>query len=273
MTTGNIYNIMIGSPSDVEKYAKIAIDCITHWNIMHSSEKRIALVPLHWTTSSYPSLQNKPQQVLNEQLVNNSDALIAVFGTRIGTPTDKYPGGTAEEIDLHRKANKPVMVLFCESTNNPFNVDTSQLQTIQEYRRELQNQGLCAPFTSEEDFRFKLNDYLHRLVQDKFCSNDSVSNSKMEESVSFSDKEIDILKKWCSGNNTTCTWVKFMGGGCHFRFGNMGIDTTTGSEYAEIQDFIARMVAAGFIAVVGYDSHNKPKYELQHLAYKNFANT
>lgn len=271
MTTGSIYNIMIGSPSDVGCYVKTVIECINHWNVIHSIEKRIALIPHHWTTSSYPSLSNAPQEELNQQLVSNSDALIAILGTRMGTPTDKYISGTAEEIELHRNANKPVMVLFCEAPANLYNCDIEQFNKVREYRDKLFKLGLCATFTTEDELRTKLNDYLHRLVQDEFSNDVSVSNIKEEHTISFSEEEIDIIKKWCACNNTSCSVIKFMGGGCHFRFGCISVDTHTGSEYASMQNFIARMVNAGLIEIKRYDKHGNPIYELQLLAYQTFG--
>lgn len=34
MTPRNVFNFLIGSPSEVEQYAIITIDCITNWDII-----------------------------------------------------------------------------------------------------------------------------------------------------------------------------------------------------------------------------------------------
>ena len=48
-----------------------------------------------------------------KQMVEKSDLLVCLFGTRIGTPTDTDASGTIEEIREHIKAGKQVM-MFCK---------------------------------------------------------------------------------------------------------------------------------------------------------------
>ena len=77
MRTGHIFNIMVGSPSDVIDIARKAIEVINLWNVHHSEDKGIVLVPHHWSSSSYPSLKvNSAQGVINSQLVDKCDALV-----------------------------------------------------------------------------------------------------------------------------------------------------------------------------------------------------
>ena len=130
MKLGHIFNIMVGSPSDVADIAQKAIECIHHWNTVNSNDRNMALVPHHWTSSSYPSLSNSAQKVLNSQLVDKSDALVAIFGSRIGTPTDEHISGTVEEIEEHRKAGKPVMVFFCDKIS--VSADMEQILKLSE---------------------------------------------------------------------------------------------------------------------------------------------
>jgi hypothetical protein len=40
-----------------------------------------------------------PQEAINEQLLDRADLLLAVFNSRLGTPTKDYPGGTVEELE------------------------------------------------------------------------------------------------------------------------------------------------------------------------------
>lgn len=113
MRTGHIFNIMVGSPGDVIDIARKAIEVINLWNVHHSEDKGIVLVPHHWSSSSYPSLKvNSAQGVINSQLVDKCDALVAIFGSKFGTPTTNHPSGTAEEIAEVRKAGKEVMIFL-----------------------------------------------------------------------------------------------------------------------------------------------------------------
>lgn len=269
MKVGNIFNIMVGSPGDVTNIAKRAIECINNWNILNSYDKNMALVPHHWTSSSYPSLRKPAQAHIDDILVERSDALVAIFGSRLGTPTDDYISGTVEEIEKHRMAGKPVMVFFSESLD--FSQDIEQLKKLQEYRNQLG--GLYETYNGIDDFEKKFSTKLHLQIQNEFQSliNENVSNSKVQETVSFSEEEILIMKRWCSDTVNLLYQIYFMGGRCSFRFGTVGINAVNPKEIAQWEDFINRLYSCGFIDLIGYDKHSHPKYKLNLKAYNTFS--
>lgn len=269
MKIGHIFNIMVGSPGDVTHIAKRAIECINNWNILNSYDKSIALVPHHWTSSSYPSLRKPAQAHIDDILVERSDALVAIFGSRLGTPTNNYISGTVEEIEKHRAAEKPVMVFFSETLD--FSQDVEQLKNLQEYRNQLS--GLYETYNGIDDFEKKFSAKLHLQIQNEFqpLVSESVSNSKGQETISFSEEEVSIMKRWCDGKVNQLSQIYFMGGTCLFRFGTVGINAESPKEVAQLEDFINRLYSCGFIDLIGYDKHSHPKYKLNLKAYNIFS--
>lgn len=269
MKIGHIFNIMVGSPGDVTHIAKRAIECINNWNILNSYDKNIALVPHHWTSSSYPSLRKPAQAHIDDILVERSDALVAIFGSRLGTPTNSYISGTVEEIEKHRAAGKPVMVFFSETLD--FSQNVEQLKNLQEYRNQLS--GLYETYNGIDDFEKKFSAKLHLQIQNEFqpLVSESVSNSKGQETISFSEEEVSIMKRWCDGKVNQLSQIYFMGGTCLFRFGTVGINADNPKEVAQLEDFINRLYSCGFIDLIGYDKHSHPKYKLNLKAYNTFS--
>lgn len=269
MKIGHIFNIMVGSPGDVTHIAKRAIECINNWNILNSYDKSIALVPHHWTSSSYPSLRKPAQAHIDDILVERSDALVAIFGSRLGTPTNSYISGTVEEIEKHRAAEKPVMVFFSETLD--FSQDVEQLKNLQEYRNQLS--GLYETYNGIDDFEKKFSAKLHLQIQNEFqpLVSESVSNSKGQETISFSEEEVSIMKRWCDGKVNQLSQIYFMGGTCLFRFGTVGINADNPKDVAQLEDFINRLYSCGFIDLIGYDKHSHPKYKLNLKAYNTFS--
>lgn len=244
MKLGHIFNIMVGSPSDVADIAQKAIDCIHQWNTVNANDRNMALVPHHWTSSSYPSLSNSAQKVLNSQLVDKSDALVAIFGSRIGTPTDEHISGTVEEIEEHRKAGKPVMVFFCDQISA--NSDMDQIVKLSEYRKNLE--GLYEMFGSVEDFEKKFVNKLQLLVQSEFQSKiENLLPNEASQPISFSEQEVDLIQKWTNCRSNYFSKNAFMGGGVLFSFSGMGIETKTPKEEAEMDDFINRLIKGGYL--------------------------
>lgn len=268
MKLGHIFNIMVGSPSDVSDITQKAIDCIHHWNTVNSNDRNIALVPHHWTSSSYPSLSNSAQKVLNSQLVDKSDALVAIFGSRIGTPTDEHISGTVEEIEEHRKAGKPVMVFFCDQISANFDMD--QIVKLSEYRKSLE--GLYEMFGSIEDFEKKFTNKLHLLVQSEFQS--QIENNpftELAQPISFSEQEIDLMHKWVNSRSNYFSKTAFLGGAVLFSFSGLGVKTKTPKEEAEMDDFINRLMRGGYLEHNGFTNQGKPKYKLTLAAFERFG--
>lgn len=94
------YEVLLSCPNDVYQTCyPIVKKVIDNFNQMYGLTLGIEIRPKHWSTDSYPQSGGKPQSLLNEQIVDNSDASIAIFWKKFGTPTDKYGSGTEEEIE------------------------------------------------------------------------------------------------------------------------------------------------------------------------------
>lgn len=103
---------MIASPGDVSEERKVAREVILDWNNIHSFSRKIVLMPISWELNTFPSMGERPQEIINAQILNDADILIGIFWTRIGSPTGKAPSGTVEEIEAHINSRKSAMLYF-----------------------------------------------------------------------------------------------------------------------------------------------------------------
>ena len=97
----NVYNVMIASPSDVAKERAKVVEALAEWNRHNTAERKCVFLPLRWEEDSAARMGCPPQETLNRQLCERSDMLIAIFWTRLGTPTEGFASGTVEEIEYH----------------------------------------------------------------------------------------------------------------------------------------------------------------------------
>lgn len=266
MKKGYIYNIMVGSPKDVMDFVQIAIECIHKWNVLNSDDKNIALIPHHWTSSAYPSLKQSAQKELNSQLINKSDALVAIFGSRIGSPTEDNISGTVEEIEEHRKTNKPVMIFFCDNLSST--EDLCQIQKLFEYRQTVN--GLYETFNTKEDFEKKFSSKLQLLIQNEFKYQEEEKNNNSENQIKFSEDEIELTKKWCNAKSNYFSKTAFINGKVLFSFSGLALETTSPKEEAQWDDYIDRMLKYGFMIMDGFNKQGKPKYKLTLKAFDYF---
>ena len=114
-----VVKVMIASPSDVLEERRVIREAIDVWNTINADDRKIVLMPLGWETHSSPEMGDRPQAIINEQLLKDADLLVAVFWTRLGSPTGTAPSGTVEEIEKHLAASKPAMIYFSKGARSP----------------------------------------------------------------------------------------------------------------------------------------------------------
>src|SRR4051812_23308338 len=96
--TATVYRVLIASPNDVPKERKVVAEVVNDWNHRHAQTGAAVLLPVRWETDSAPELGDRPQAIINRQIVKDCDMAVAIFWTRIGSPTGKAISGTVEEI-------------------------------------------------------------------------------------------------------------------------------------------------------------------------------
>ena len=133
---------MIGAPSDIKEEVQIAKDVINEWNYVHTELHHKVLLPLHWSISAYPNSGKHPQKIINEQVVDKSDLLICIFGSKLGTPTDTDISGSVEEINEHLKAGKDVMIFFRKNLEIESLDDMQQVEKLLKFKESIKGNAL-----------------------------------------------------------------------------------------------------------------------------------
>ncbi|WP_213290546.1 hypothetical protein [Bradyrhizobium sp. sGM-13] len=219
-----VFNVMIASPGDVAAERKLARDIIHEWNTMHSESRATALMPIGWETHSHPSMEERPQGVLNGQILEGADLLVAIFWTRIGTPTGVAVSGSVEEIEEHVKAGKPAMIYFSSAPVRPDSVDEAQYKALKEFREQLKTRGLFETYDSTDGFaeKFrrqlatKINNDLFFHVEGAGAGREALINEVLSEAAQtipgMSDEAKTLLVEGSLDRNGQILHVKFISG-------------------------------------------------------------
>lgn len=125
-------------------------------------------MPIGWETHSTPTMGDRPQAIINKQVLEGCDLLVGMFWTRIGTATGKAASGTIEEIEEHLAAGKPAMLYFSSAPVVPDSLDPDQYAALRKFKESLRDKGLYQSYDSAEDFRTKLSTQLTRKVIEIF---------------------------------------------------------------------------------------------------------
>lgn len=135
-------------------------EVVHEWNAVNASTRQAVLLPVGWETHSTPLLGDRPQAIINWQILKDSDLLISAFWTRIGTPTGKSRSGTVEEIEEHLKAGKPALLYFSAAPVAPDSVDPDQYKALSEFKAQCKSRGLCETYDSPTEFHEKVRRHL-----------------------------------------------------------------------------------------------------------------
>ena len=268
MYPSEVYNIMIGAPSDICEEVNIAINVINRWNYFNSESSNIVLMPLHWSISSYPACGVHPQKSINKQLVSKSDLMIAIFGTKIGTPTDTEISGTVEEIQEHILAGRDAMVFFKSSSDDIFSIEPQQFQKIKDYRENNRNRILWCDFTDKDDFKQKLSDKLQLYINNhwKDAQASTPTHPNPLRGLQLTGEEQQRLVDWVESEKEESTSFS---NGNEFLYcvGLKNYQVRKGKENAEWEDFFKRLQDANLIELDRYNKSNRPIYKLLKAAY------
>jgi hypothetical protein len=202
-----ILNVLIASPSDVSAERDAIESAIHEWNTNHHAQTGIVLQPVRWETHSYPAIGDRPQGILNKQIVDSAHLLIGIFGSRLGTPTGEAQSGTIEEIEQFRKTGRYVALYFSNAPR-PRNADRNQLEALERYQKERQQDTLYSRFDTADDLRRLVTQHLPKIVSEvyealrnakpKTTGNDRDRSSSRDfapsrASETLSPKEMELL--------------------------------------------------------------------------------
>lgn len=276
-----IYNVMIASPGDVQVERQAAREIIHEWNAIHSLSRSIALLPLGWDTHSHPSMEDRAQEVINSQVLEDADLLVAMFWTRIGTPTGKAASGTVEEIEKHIAAGKPAMIYFSNAPVRPDSVDEEQYRTLKDFKADLAKRGLIDTYDTPVEFGTKFRRHLaSKVYQDAFFETASPEGAAADDEtwadalvVGTRDKASKmsqeaklLLIEAAQDQNGTIIYSRHMAGESLSTHGREFIeDGASARERALWRNVMQELEIAGFIRPIG---HKGQIFEVTHAGHE-----
>lgn len=262
MYQANVYNIMIGCPSDIStEEVQTAFEVIYEWNAVNSQNQNIVLLPMHWSKNSYPLMGKEGQKIINDQITDKSDVMICLFAGKVGTPTSTHESGTIEELQSHIEAQKPAMVLFKSKISLP---DPDEYSRLCKFKSYISQKGLYAEFESVADLRDKLQQYISQLVNDKL----SASLNIQTEVVTLNDEEKDLLKQWAHSGGLETWYIDFIGGHRMYRFGRIQVDVDNSREIAKYNIFLNKLEKLNLLEFSRISRDNKKVMQINQNAFE-----
>lgn len=164
-----VCNVMIACPSDMKQERLLARETLWNWNYLHCKRSKIILMPVGWDTHSTPTMGDRPQGIINKQVVEGADLLIGIFWARLGTPTGEADSGTVEEIREHRAKGKPTMLYFSSAPVRLDSVEAEEYARLRAFKKQCEAEGLIATYDDPAQFAEMLQRHLvHKVYEDEY---------------------------------------------------------------------------------------------------------
>jgi hypothetical protein len=161
----------------------------------------------------------EPQATVNNQLLRNSDLLVGIFWTRIGTPTKEYDSGTVEEIQKHMQKNKPVMLFFSNAPVVPSSINADQYEKLLQFKDWCQRNGIINTFNSTDDFIKQFRNQLGIIMNnDNYIldligkEEETIRETTQKKQIQISEDAQQLLKEISLDGNGQLVAIRTLGG-------------------------------------------------------------
>lgn len=160
-----VFQLIIASPSDLMKERRDVREAVLEWNSINSKNINIMFQPVMWEMDSVPNVGSGPQDSINEQLIHDSDVIVALFWTKLGTPTSNSHSGTLEEIQHFINNKKPGALYFSKKSVNIDQIDIKQLRALNSYKASISNKSYYDIFNGPNELKNKIMKYLNSTAK------------------------------------------------------------------------------------------------------------
>ena len=171
------YTILISCPSDIKEEVKIIEEVLKGFNENFGKNIGMSLEYSYWKKDVMPQHGDRPQEIINKQIVRDSDAIIAIFGEKFGSDTGKYPSGTIEEIEEMIKSKKQVFLYFSEKPieREDMYSKVEELEKIERFKKEYGEKGIYSVYKSDNEFKENITKHIEKYFSN--IKNTSIPNS------------------------------------------------------------------------------------------------
>lgn len=90
MKTTRTIQLTLCGPGDVATEIDLAKKVIHEWNEKNFDLLNCGIRARHWLSDATPSMRARGQEVINWELIDTADLVVAIYWQRLGTPTGMH---------------------------------------------------------------------------------------------------------------------------------------------------------------------------------------
>lgn len=168
--TVTTYRLFMASPGDVIEERSIIKSVIDELN-SNPLLGNIKLELIGWENSTFPSIGEDGQDVINNQINDDYDIFVGVFWSRFGTATKRDLSGTKEEFERAYKRylldpeSIHILMYFKDAPIPISEIDPVQIENIKKFHTDIRERGtLTSSFIESIEFQTLIRNHLSKLI-------------------------------------------------------------------------------------------------------------
>lgn len=201
------YKCLLISPGDVEDERAALTELALNWNAQIGQALNAKVDLVKWESHSTPEMGGEAQSILNKQLVDNCDFGIAIFWSKLGTPTENYDSGSVEELRKLIDRGARVLIYFSKQPIPQEILNIEQYNKLQEFKEEIKNEGLLGGYIDIPNLREQVQLHLTSVIV-QLLSKDRPEIGELTKPEATSLQKPDIRLKTSPGFVSTPLGVK-----------------------------------------------------------------
>jgi len=166
---------------------------IEEWNIINTRNRKQILRSITWEKDVYSAFGESAQEIINKQILDDADILIAIFNARLGTPTKDYSSGSVEEIIKHIEKNKPAMIYFSNANIERKSIDIEQLNKLDEFKNWCKHKAVYFEYGDIFNFSNMVRTQIGLLLNNSYF-NSLAKKNDTEQNHGLTQKQNDIIR-------------------------------------------------------------------------------
>jgi len=159
------FRVLLISPGDVLAERDAVTTVANRWNAQIGDALGAHVEIVRWETHGVPDMSAPAQDVLNRQIVNTCDFGLAIFWSKLGTPTAGHQSGSVEEIEKLRAQGKRVMLYFCDRPL-PAGAVSAESERLGEVRSRYERESFFGTYTEPSDLMLSVSFHITSAVKE-----------------------------------------------------------------------------------------------------------
>jgi hypothetical protein len=161
-----VVKVLVAGPDDAKAEREAVAVTLFERNAAQTGRDRRVAMPIRWEINSYPALGSHPQTILNKQMVDDCDAVVAIFVEKLGSPTKEYVSGTVEEIERLHAQGKPVLIYFSVAKIDRSKLNDPEIQRLEEFKQSIKERGLYKQYSDVGQLVNLVNLHIGQVLDD-----------------------------------------------------------------------------------------------------------